>query len=340
MVGFPIFYLVCLAVFSVWTFPFDKVRDQAVARLNQWERETNGQMEFKIDELGPSWLNGVSAKGVQLITPSPEPGKPPVVMKVDEASVNISLLGLLVGSHNVSFSAAVAGGSLKGQWDESSKERSFDITVDGVDLAQLPMVSQAVKLPVEGTISGTIKLTMPDLKMSKASGSVSLETANFSAGDGKAKLMGLIALPKLTLGTMTVSGDAKDGVLKFSKLSAGGKDVELQGDGRLQLREQLPESFCDLNLKLKINDAYRGKSDTTKALFGEPGSTGPNTLELTVPQVKQAKRPDGFYGAHVHGILSRPDIDPAPVAATPGGGGTTRGMIPGGVTTGGVRGPG
>jgi type II secretion system protein N len=318
MVGFPIFYLFCLLVFSVWTFPFDKVKGQAVARFNQWERETGGQSELKIDELGSSWLNGVSFKGARLLSPASEPGKPPVEMKIDEGSVNVSLLGLLFGNHDVSFHLSAFGGTIKGEVDESSKERKVDVALEGVDLSQIPVLAQTLSVPVDGTLDGTIKVTVPDLKMTKATGSVALDFGSFSVGDGKAKLMGYVALPRVTLGALAIAGDIKDGVLKLSKLSAGGKDIELQGDGKVQLREQVADSFCDLNVRLKINDAYRGKSDTTKALFGEPGSTGPSTLELTVPQVKQAKRTDGFYGWHVHGLFSRPGFDPAPLAPTPG----------------------
>jgi len=35
--------------------------------------------------------------------------------------------------------------------------------------------------------------------------------------------------------------------------------------------------------------------------------------------VKQSKRSDGFYGWHVHGLLSKLSFDPSPLtAATPG----------------------
>ena len=122
---------------------------------------------------------------------------------------------------------------------------------------------------------------MPDLKASKATGSVSLETANVAVGDGKAKLKGLLALPRLLVGGFTIAGDAKDGVLKISKITAGGKDVELQGEGRVQLREQLADSLADLNFRVKINDGYRGKNDTTKSLFGTPGRTPPPSSRWT-----------------------------------------------------------
>jgi len=312
-VGFPLFYLFCLVLFARWTFPWDKLRDRIVLAYNQQQREGGGQTELKIDELGPSWLSGVSAKGVRLLGPPSEPGKAPSELKIDEGSASVSLFGLMFGDHDFSFHVTAFGGTIKGSLEDSAKERKIDVTVEGVDLAQIPQVAQAATVPVEGTIDGAVKLTIPDQKMSKASGTVSLEMSNVAVGDGKAKIMGYLALPKLAIGTFTIAGDAKDGVLKFSKISAGGKDVELQGDGRLQLREQLGDSLADMNLRVKINDAYRSKNDTTKSLFGAPGSTAPGVFDLD-PKVKQSKRADGFYGWHLRGALSRPAFDPAPFA--------------------------
>ncbi len=315
-VGFPLFYLFCLVLFARWTFPWDKVRDRIVLGFNAQQRETGGQQELKLDELGPSWLNGVSFKGFRLLSPPSEPGKAPSEMRVDDGSANISLFGLMFGNHDVSFHASAFGGTIKGSLDDGAKERAIELTLEGVDLGQIPQITQALNVPVEGSIDGTVKLTMPDQKASKASGNVSLDMANVTVGDGKAKMMGYLALPKVVVGAVTIAGEAKDGVLKFSKIAAGGKDLELQGDGRVQLREQLTDSLTDMNLRVKINDAYRGKSETTKNLFGAPGSPKGGDAEMLVPQVKQSKRADGFYGFHMHGPLNRPSFDPAPFAGT------------------------
>jgi type II secretion system protein N len=315
-VGFPLFYLFSLMVFARWTFPYEKLRDRIVLTFNQRQRETNGQQELKIDELGPSWLTGLSAKGVRLLGAPPEPGKPPTELKLDEARGSISLFGLLFGSTDVGFRVDAFGGTAKGDFDDSSKERKLEVSLESLSLAAIPAIPQALGVPGEGSLEGTVKLTMPEAKASKTTGSVSIVVKDFAIGDGKAKLKGILALPRLVIGDLTLTGEAKDGVLKISKLSASGKDVELQGDGRIQLKEALPDSICDLNIRFKINDAYRNKNETTKSLFGSPGSSMPALFELD-PKVKQSKRADGFYGFHVRGPLGRPDADPAPFAGPP-----------------------
>jgi type II secretion system protein N len=310
-VGFPLFYLFCLACFARWTFPWDKLKDRIILAFNQNQRDTNGQQELRIDEVGPWWLTGIDAKGVRLIGPPSEPGKPPSELKIDEVRGSVGLFGLLFGHTNVTVRADSFGGTVKADLEDSSKERKIEVDVDSLSLAAMPFLTQAAGVPAEGSLSATLKLSMADQKASKATGSLSIEAADVAIGDGKAKLQGILALPRLVIGGLTLTGEAKDGVVRVSKISAGGRDVELQGDGKIQLRESLADSFCDLNLRFKINDAYRTKNETTKSLFGAPGSTMPALFELA-PKVKQSKRSDGFYGWHMHGPLSRADFDPAP----------------------------
>ena len=131
-----------------------------------------------------------------------------------------------------------------------------------------------------------------------------------TVGDGKAKIKGTIALPKVDVGAITFAADAKDGVLKITKLVAGGRDVEVQGDGRITMRELSTDSLCDAQLRFKINDAYRGKSDVTKSLFGTPGSTGPGLFELADAKIRSSKRPDGYYVWSVRGPLGNPEFLP------------------------------
>ncbi|HEY2516212.1 MAG TPA: type II secretion system protein GspN [Polyangiaceae bacterium] len=310
-IGLPLFYLFCLFLFARWTFPYDKLRDRIVLGFNQQQRETGAQQELKIDELGPWWFTGLSAKGVHLLSAASEPGKPPSDLALDEARASASVFSAMFGHVDVSFRLDGFGGTVKGDFEDSPKERKIDVDLDSVNLAQIPAIAQSIGVPAEGSLDGTVKLSMPDAKASKATGSLSLEAKGLAVGDGKAKLNGLLALPRLQIGDLTMTGEAKDGVLKVSKIAAGGKDVELQGEGRIQVRESLGDSSCDLNVRFKINDAYRAKNDTTKSLFGAPGSTVPGVFELA-PKVKQAKRSDGFYGFRVHGPMSKLDADAAP----------------------------
>jgi hypothetical protein len=121
---------------------------------------------------------------------------------------------------------------------------------------------------------------------------------------------------------LTLTAEAKEGVLKVTKLSAGGKDLELSGDGKIQMRDLASESTVDVNLKFKINDSYRSKSKLTEALFGAPGSTKGGDVDRFVPKMKSAHRADGFYSWRLQGLLGKLDPQPnpsygGPVTTTP-----------------------
>jgi len=165
-------------------------------------------------------------------------------------------------------------------------------------------------IPLQGTLDGTVNLTKPEGKANKGSGSVSLEIKDAIVGDGKGKLKGALALPPINVGTITLTGDAKDGILKITKLAAGGKDLDLQGEGRISMRELATESLCDAQVRFRVSDAYRAKNDITKSLFGAPGSSAPPLLELADPRIKQSKRADGFYAWAMRGALGRPEFFP------------------------------
>jgi type II secretion system protein N len=333
-VGYPLFYLFALVVFLSWTFPYDKLKERIVTTFNAQQRTSSAPTELQIEELDSSWLTGVKAKGVKLISPSADPTKAPTEIKIDEARARISLLGLLVGNKDVSFRIDAFGGSIKGTFEDSGKERAIDITFEDVDLGKIDAIGANVGFPLEGKLGGTLKLQLPEGKASKGNGTVNLEIKDMYAGNAKELTvktpLGPFTLPRLKVGNFTVTGDAKDGILKITKASASGGDVDVNGDGRVQLREMATDAHLDVALKFKINDGYRNKNDKTKMLFGAPGSKDKPMLEMD-PRMAKSKTADGFYGMKVGGTLAKPDAQPS------GGGTSVPGFGGGSATPGGFN---
>lgn len=315
-VGYPIFYLFCLVVFLSWTFPYEKLKERIVTTFNAQQRNAAAPTELQIDELDSSWLTGVKAKGVRLISPSADPSKAPVEIKIDEARARISLLGLLAGNKDVSFRIDAFDGTIKGTFDDSGKERNVDVTFDSVDLSKIGAIAANVGFPLEGKLFGNVKFQLPEGKASKANGSVGLEIRDMIAGNAKELTvktpLGPFTLPRLKIGKFVVDGDAKDGILKITKVGGGGPgaDVDVTGDGRVQLRENATDAHLEVNLKFKLNDAYRTKNDKTKMLFGAPGSKDKPMLEMD-PRMAKSKTADGFYGLKIGGTLAKPDPQPS-----------------------------
>ncbi|MDF2693560.1 MAG: ral secretion pathway protein, partial [Labilithrix sp.] len=322
--GYPFFYLFCLVIFLSWTFPYEKLKDRIVTQFNAQQRTSSHPQELQIDDLDSSFLTGVKAKGIRLIAPASEPGKSPSILSIDEARARISLLGLLVGNKDVSFSVDAFDGTIKGTFEDSGKARDIDITFDGVDVGRIDTIAANVGFPLDGKLFGTIKLNLPEGKASKGNGNIALEIRDLNAGNQKELTiktpMGPFTLPRLKVGNFNVNGEAKDGVLKLSKIAAAGGDVDVNGDGKVQMREVATEAHLDVNLKFKINDGYRTKNDKTKLLFGSPGSKEKAMLEMD-PKMSRAKTPDGFYALRVGGTLGRPDVQPGSGGGITSGGG-------------------
>jgi type II secretion system protein N len=322
-VGYPLFYLFALAIFLSWTFPYDKLKERIVTTFNAQQRGSSMPTELQIEDLDSSWVTGVKAKGVKLISPSSDATKPPAEIKIDEARARISLLGLLIGNKDVSFRIEAFGGIIKGSFEDSGKERDIDVTFEDVDMGKIDAIAANVGFPLDGKLGGTLKLQLPEGKASKGNGAVNLEVKDMYAGNAKELTvktpLGPFTLPRLKVGNFTVTGDAKDGILKITKVGASGGDVDVTGDGRVQLREVATDAHLDVNLKFKINDGYRNKNDKTKMLFGAPGSKEKPMLEMDQRMAK-SKTSDGFYGLKVGGTLAKPDPQPAGgVAVVPGG---------------------
>lgn len=330
-VGHVAFYLFAFVLFLSLLFPYNALKDSLVAQFNAQQRATNSPQQLTIDDMGWYWFSGVRAKGVELRAAATEPGKPPTVIKIDEARGRISLFGLMIGNKDVSFHIDVLGGTVDGSFELHGKDRAVDLKFDGVDVKQLDMIKDIIGLPVEGKLGGTIKIALPEGKASKGTGNVDLEIKDVAIGDGKAKLKGALDWPKLSVGNLAFQAEAKEGQLKVSKFGASGKDLELQGDGKVQMRELATESTLDINMRFKIADSYKGKSDVTKNLFGAPGGGKAGDIELFVPEMKQAKRADGFYAFHVQGLLGKPMFMPsggAGASSGPGGFGPAMGLRP------------
>jgi type II secretion system protein N len=325
--GYPAFYLFCLFLFAYFTFPYERLKDRLLVELDAQRTSNPTAQHIEIDSLGPYWLSGVSVKGMRLISPrapGPDGDRPPSKLTVDKAHVRVSILPLLIGRVTVNFGASAFGGSIDGWTRVNSEGRRIEASLDDIDVGQIEMLGDlAGGLPLSGKMNGTVEWALPEQKLSKATGTLSFTITDLTAGDGKTKVAGKLALPKLNVGAFELAADAKDGVLKIAKLGAKGQDLDLEGEGKISMRDPFLDGIADLYLKFRFSDGYKSKNEMTKSLFGAPGSTMPALFELADPRIKNSKRSDGFYGWHMGGLLKDPRFDPSPT-----GGGSSSAASP------------
>lgn len=325
---YPSFYFTALVAFLLVSFPYDRLKQRLVAEFNARQPAGAGS-RLEIETMSGYWISGVEAQGVKLHAAPPPPGEDGKqeegrVVTVDDIHLRVSMLRFLFGTLQVAFGGEAFGGSLSGSTSDADGARSFVLELDGVNVGDLPLLREVVGLPLSGKLSGNIDLRMPEAKLSKAEGKIDLKIVDLSFGDGKAKIRNTLALPKVEAGELSLVAEATDGRLKIEKLAATGNDVELAADGSIRLREPLDTSLAELSLRFKFADKFKSKNDTTKALFGEPGSSLPGLFDLD-PKNQRAKRPDGFYAFRLTGPLGKLDAQPAPLGSA-GGAANPRGV--------------
>jgi type II secretion system protein N len=318
--GYGAFYLFALTFFAYLTFPFDRLRTRIQNEFNASQTGPS-PLTLRLGHLSSYWLSGIEADNVDLISPPAPPSpddataKPskPKVMRIDSAHARVSLLRLLFGTVHVNFGADAFGGKVSGFTSDADASRKFEVELEDIALSDAPMIADLVGLPVGGQLAGALEFMLPEGKLSKAEGKVDLKFLGLSAGDGKTKVLNAIALPRIDVGDLTLQATVAAGNLKIDQFSAAGKDLDLQGEGSVRLRDAFDASVLSLNARFKFSDKFANKDDMTRGLFGAPGGTVPGLFDL-VPQNKHAKRADGSYGWRISGTFSHPTFFPSATA--------------------------
>lgn len=316
-IGYPLFYAFCFVIFAYVSVPWDRLKGALVSGFN-----ATSPLKLEMEKLTWAWrFPGVVARGVKFVGAAPEPdasGKPRQAPEysVDDLFVRASVLPLLWGTVRLGYSIDGFGGSIDGIHKTSSSERIVEIEFDDVDASKLPFVSETIGVPLSGTLNGTIEITEPEQKLNQAEGSVELTIHDLGIGDGKTKIREVILLPTVHAGDFSLKAQITEGTVKVTELTTKGPDLEVVGDGRIRLMDRLESSLAELSLRFKFSDSYRNKDDTTRGIFGTPGSPVPGLFDLD-PKMKRAHREDGFYAWQITGSFEHLNFQPGSAGPEP-----------------------
>lgn len=311
------FYLFALLVFLRLTFPYETLRQRLVTEINQSQKTRR----VEIDELSGHWLWGVEAEGVRLYSlPKPTPGSSasaedapsgdPLVLQLDSLTVSLSLLSYVFGSTVVHFQAEVEEGRVSGRYKQTEALSELSVKSKELDISSIGFLADAVGLPLSGSLSGQMELSLPERKLQKAEGQLDFQITDLMVGDGKAKVRNTIALPQLAAGQLQLKADVTAGRLDVSEFTSQGTDFEMNATGRLRLRDPFDRSMAELEITFRFKEAYTSKSEITQSIFGSPDGRVPGLFDMD-PQVRQAKKEDGSYRWRVTGSLSRMQFRPS-----------------------------
>lgn len=298
------FFWICFGLFAYLTFPYHKLRDFIVDRVQydqvgQFTRPTGQQLS--IVELEPSWITGVRASGIQYSRPPRSPLDPPLQLTIPEARARLKLLPLLLGTGRMNFSAELPMGSLHGSVSvgifSQSLER-FEIYFDRVNLRALGGLRFLTTIPVRGILNGKVELDLTS-GIEKTDGIFDLVIQNLEVGDDETQLRipglpGGLTVPPARLGDLALRLPVEDGIGFIEKLSSEGEHLRVEGAGNFRLLAPFDASRFDILVKATFQEAYAESSPRAETIMDLLNRNAVAT---------QARTTDGAHQIRVRGSV-------------------------------------
>ena len=305
-VVFPFYFLCCLFSSAYETFPYDRVRDFAI---HQIERAMPGA-EVEIVSLEPAWISGVEATGVLIRMPQ-EPGEDRrAEVTIPRVYARAGIFAYMFGTSDITFEIETDGGgsitgeltdATSGSGDEAHEQTRVVAHLENVDLRRIGMIRHALGIPVEGTITGDLDVTLAD-ELDATTGNITLTIAGVALGDGRAEVSLAALMPgmshglvvdRLRAGDINLRIDVEHGVGRVQQLSSDGEDAQLQGQGTIRLLRPFRMSALDVLMRINITPAYR-EGDHARGLF---------MLADSSPLVQPYRAPDGAFQLRLQGAV-------------------------------------
>jgi type II secretion system protein N len=294
---YPSYFFFCSLLFAYCTFPYDRVRDRIEEEV---ERAVPGS-DLEIVDLSPSWLSGVELEGVSLTLPGEGEERATTVM-LTEVSARVGILDyLFFDTTSLSYSAELgSGGTIEGVYSDSESETHVEAHIEGVELGRIGPLRRYAPLPVAGTLSGDVDLTLAE-EIAGTTGNVTLTIAGLAVGDGRARLsLGQAAGPfasgitieRIEAGDLNLRIQVERGVGRVQQLAASSADLELRGAGTVRLIRPIRMSSIDMMFRFEVKQPYRDRNDRTRAIF---------TMLDMVPDVRAYRAADGAFQVRVAG---------------------------------------
>ncbi|MGF1465215.1 MAG: type II secretion system protein GspN [Sandaracinaceae bacterium] len=292
---YPAFFVLFFVVGVYWTFPYGHLKEFLIQEVTR-----SGQVRLVIESLSPSWVTGVTARGVEVTMDDGSIEGPIAPLVIPRATARLSLLSLLTGWTDVGYDVELSGGGRAvGRYAQSDTGVIVEADLEQVDLRRLPPLRTATGIPFTGRLEGTVDLSIGE-EPENTEGTADLSILGLSVFDGQTplKIPGMagagLTLEPMRLGTLELQLAAEEGIATIDRLQADGPDAGLVGEGALRLLRPPTRSTIDAFIEVEFKDEYRTSSDRMTGLFA--------VLEAN-PAVRPARTPDGHFRWRIQGSL-------------------------------------
>jgi type II secretion system protein N len=253
--GYGLFALAAFLLSLYWTFDYSLL----IPRFSQLLHQATGS-DARIAELSGYHLSGVKIAGLILTAPGlAAGGTAENSLTIDQMTLRVKLLPLLIGRQTVSFTARLAGGGIEGVISRKGQQAKMDFQVKGLILDRVPLSPWlgpgAVRLG--GKLFGKADLTAQELaNPAKWAGEM-----EFQLGPGKVYPFKAQGVPveeiSYTRGDLKLK--IKDGAANLETLKLLGPDLPLDVKGSISLRAPLSQSYLDITGTVEASADYKKK---------------------------------------------------------------------------------
>ncbi|HEY0709817.1 MAG TPA: type II secretion system protein GspN [Polyangia bacterium] len=286
------FALVVFVVSFILAFPYDRIKDQVIAR-----GAAQGY-DVRVESAGPVFGVGVAMDNIT-VRSRPTPGTKASVFEIDSARVHVSPLAQLLGTLAFDVALETMGGQIDADVAIEKKRAVNKVTARDLAMSDMPGVRQAINLPLAGTLNLDLDLVSPNQRNAEANGSLNWKWAGMVLGDGKEKLKIAgnplmaegISLPRVRFGDFGGRVVFQKGVGKLQGVGARSQDAEVKIEGEVRLADPPTSTYLDLYITFKFSDALLKSADKLQLMLQFAESAG--------------KRSDGFFGFRISGTPAR-----------------------------------
>ena len=287
-VFFVSFGVLCFLFFTYLTFPYQKVANVLIAKL-----EARTPYEIQITDVDPYLFPGISLEGVTVYSRSGA-GSPPdeakrkrriPLLEVDRLRLRLKLFSLLRGGIGIAFCSRFASGEFRGSYFRSSGRFAFRSKWRDIQLSGFNFLKEH-GIGLLGSLSGGADVEGNPTDIRTGKGSISFQVDG--GGLQNTTLMKVITLPDMGFDRFGGKFVLKEGKLHFDQVEMKGNDLQAEFTGEVNLRKPVRNSILSLNLRFK------------------PSSEVDDQIGYLFTTAMMRKDRQGFYTRRVSGTLGSP----------------------------------
>lgn len=286
IIVYPVFAILTFFLFVLMLFPVDSIKARLISAA---EQGLGGRYNVEIRDMSMSPFSGV---GMEKVVVTQKGGDKLAVLKLEQATVDISIMPLLWGSVQVDFDVDVDGGSLTGEMIQSGGALQIDADMKNFNVAGIPYLEINYGIPLSSNIDGTIDMEIFPQAPLRNNGSIKLAFKNLKLGESNIK--GVFPLPSLLLAAPEGKSDLdvvmNRGNIEVRSFKLKGGDLDIALDGKITLAQKVS------NFRINL----RGKVGFSKKVEEE--------LPI-LAMVEKQKGEDGLYPIKITGRLNKPKIE-------------------------------